>query len=91
MGDDGVPLDVPVLVLGGSLAWLDEKRHRQLSDRQLSGWGRVMGAVMIGLYYRALSFVMLVIFPALIILHGIYFWGRGECLMMALSQWLGGE
>ena len=50
-----------------------------------------MGAVMIGLYYRALSFVMLVIFPALIILHGIYFWGRGECLMMALSQWRGGE
>jgi len=42
------------------------------------------------LFYEAMGILVLVAFPAIILLHTLYLWGRGECVMMVLSKWLGG-
>ena len=42
------------------------------------------------IFYQAMGIVVLWVFPAIILLHTIYLWGRGECVMMVLSKWLAG-
>jgi len=41
--------------------------------------------------YPVEAFVFMAVFPATIVLHILYLWGRGECFVMVFSKWLGGE
>lgn len=45
--------------------------------------------VMGNIFHHIGAFAVLFVFPAMVLLHGIYHWGRGECVMMAFSRWLG--
>lgn len=42
------------------------------------------------LSYELMGLLVLIVFPAIILLHTLYLWGRGECFVVVLSKWLGG-
>jgi len=51
----------------------------------------IFSEVLGSIFHHIGVFAVMLGFPAIVLLHTLYLWGRGECCVMVFSKWLGVE